>query len=393
MTKLPRLSEVSQQYLGQPMFRIIDLARSLEQQGLDVVHLEIGDPDFGTPHPIKTAAIRALEVDDTHYVSSWGLPEFRQAICDATRLSRNFEPNLNQVLVTPGANVGIWYAIESAVDPGDEVLYPDPGFPTYRSTIAATSARGVPYTLNPDDGFQVTVSSIEPHITSKSRLLILNSPQNPTGAVTTEENLREVFALAAERDLWVYADEIYARMNFGDTKHFSVSSIDRCLERTILSNGFSKAFAMTGWRLGTLIAPAALAERMMLLLQTTASCVPPFIQRGGLEALMGDQAPINTMMNEYRARRDFVIERLNSIPGVSCANPGGAFYAFPNVSVFGLSSEEVARRLLEECFVATVPGNHFGSGGEGFIRLAFATSMERLELGLERMKKFFESLQ
>ena len=390
---MPKLSKISQNYLGQPMFRIIDVARSLEQQGIDVVHLEIGDPDFSTPLPIKTASIRALEADDTHYVSSWGLPELRQAICDATRLSRNFEPNLNQVLVTPGANVGIWYAIESAVDPGEEVLYPDPGFPTYKSTIAATSAKGVPYPLNPNDGFQVTAASIEPHVTSKSRLLILNSPQNPTGAVTTEQNLRDVFALAAERDLWVYADEIYARMNFGDTKHFSVSTIDMCLERTILSNGFSKAFAMTGWRLGTIIAPAELAERMMLLLQTTASCVPPFIQRGGLEALMGDQAPINSMTNEYRTRRDFVVEKLNSITGISCANPGGAFYAFPNVSSFGMNSEEVARRLLEEYHVATVPGNHFGSGGEGFIRLAFATSMERLELGLERMRAFFENAQ
>lgn len=389
---MPNLASTAERLLGQPMFRIIDTARSLEVQGVDVVHLEIGDPDFNTPEAIKHAGIRAIQENETHYVSSWGIPEFRLAVQEVTKLSRGFRPDVGQVLITPGANISIFYAILNCADPGDEILYPDPGFPTYKSTIAATQSVGIPYMLREQDGFRMRVEGIEPLITSRTKLLIINSPQNPTGAVTEEDELRKIFELARERDIWVFSDEIYARMNYGDTKHFSVASIDQAQERVILANGFSKSFAMTGWRLGTVVAPAQLAEKMMLTLQTTSSCVPPFVQRAGLAALNGDQQEINAMMSTYKKRRDILIEGLNSIPGISCHNPGGAFYAFPNISSFGLSSANFAERLLTEAGVAVVPGQHFGASGEGFIRMAYATSEERILEGLSRLKQFCASL-
>jgi aminotransferase len=223
-------------------------------------------------------------------------------------------------------------------------------------------------------------------------MIIINSPQNPTGSVSSESSLREVFDLAQKYNLWIYSDEIYARMNYGETKHFSLSSIDKCNERVILANGFSKAFAMTGWRLGTVVAPESIAERMMLLLQTTASCVQPFVQRAGLAALMGPQEPINDMMRSYKERRDFVFNRLSIIPGIDCHLPGGAFYVFPDISKFSITSEEFADRLLDQALVAGVPGSHFGKSGEGFIRFAYATSLQRLELAMDRLEKFCRSL-
>lgn len=387
-----RTSKLAESLIGQPMFKIIDEARKLEQRGIDVVHLEIGDPDFDTPEFIRESGARAILEGDTHYVSSWGMPELRQAVQDVTELSRDFRPELNQVLITPGANISIYYAIATTTDPGEEVLYPSPGFPTYQSTVLATGTVGVPYPLKSEQGFSIKAENIEPLITPRTRLLILNSPQNPTGAVTSEKDLREVFELAEKYNLWIYSDEIYARMNYGEVPHFSLSTIDACRKRVILSNGFSKAFAMTGWRLGTIIAPEEIASKMMLLLQTTSSCVSPFIQRAGLSALRGDQSVINDMMRVYRERRDFVVDQLNSIPGIECHTPGGAFYVFPSIKSFKLSSEEFCDRLLLDGFVAAVPGSHFGKDGEGFIRIAYATSQNRLAEGLERLKIFVRGL-
>lgn len=390
---MPELASAAERLLGQPMFKIIDAARTLELQGVDVVHLEIGDPDFNTPDAIKNAGVRAIEENETHYVSSWGIPEFRLAVQEVTMLSRGFRPELEQVLITPGANISIFYAILNCANPGDEILYPDPGFPTYKSTIAATQSIGVPYQLREQDGFRIRAEAIAPLITSRTSLLIINSPQNPTGAVTEEDELRKIFDLARERDIWVFSDEIYARMNYGEIKHFSVASLDKAQERVILANGFSKSFAMTGWRLGTVVAPEPLAEKMMLTLQTTSSCVPPFIQRAGLAALNGEQHQINSMMSTYKHRRNVLVDGLNSIEGIRCHVPGGAFYAFANVSSFGLSSNEFAERLLTEAGVAVVPGHHFGASGEGFVRMAYATSEDRIMEGLTRLKRFCDSLK
>lgn len=375
----------AQQIEGQPMFKVIDRVKALEAQGRNIIHLEIGDPDFNTPKNIVNAAIESLENGETHYVSSWGMGDFVEVIKDATMSSRQFRPDANQVLVTPGANIAIFYAVFCLSNPGQEVLVPDPGFPTYLSAIRMCGGIPVPFPLKEENGFRMRAADIEPLITKNTRLLIINSPQNPTGAITEPWALKEIYELAVKHDLYIYSDEIYARMVYGDQEFFSISTLDECRERVILSNGFSKAFAMTGWRLGSLIMPAIVAERMMLLLQTTSSCVSPFLQRAGIEAITGDQEAINTMMMEYKFRRDLLVGGLNQIPGISCHLPGGAFYAFPNISSFGMSSEVFADYILNEAGIALLPGSCFGHQGEGFVRLVYASSRDNITNAISRL--------
>lgn len=370
---------------GQPMFKVIDKVKRLEAQGRDIVHLEIGDPDFTTPRHIIEAAQRSLEKGETHYGSSWGLADFIDTMRQATFKSRGFLPDVDQVLVTPGANISIFYAIFCTVNPGHEVLVPNPGFPTYLSTISMCGAQAVPYPLHESNGFRMRAEDIEPLITPRTRLLIINSPQNPTGAISEPEHLKEIYELAEKHDLYIYSDEIYSRMVYEDGRFFSIASLDQAQERVILSNGFSKAFAMTGWRLGSVIAPRVIAERMMMLLQTTSSCVSAFVQRAGIAAIEGDQSPVNEMMAAYRTRRDLLVQGLNAIPGIQCHLPGGAFYAFPNISSFGLSSEEFADVMLEKANVALLPGSNFGSQGEGFVRMVYASSEANIQKALERL--------
>ncbi len=370
---------------GQPMFKVIDKVKNLEAQGRDIVHLEIGDPDFTTPQHIVDAAKTSLDNGETHYGSSWGLSDFVDTMRRATHRSRGFMPEANQVLVTPGANISIYYAIFCLVNPGQEVLVPNPGFPTYLSSIAMCGASAVPYPLHEANGFAMRAADIEPLITPKTRLIIINSPQNPTGAITEPDHLKEIYDLAVKHDLYIYSDEIYSRMVYESNNFFSISSLDQAKERVILSNGFSKAFAMTGWRLGSVIAPALIAERMMMLLQTTSSCVSAFVQRAGIAAIEGDQNPVDLMMNEYKSRRDLLVDGLNSIPGITCHTPGGAFYAFPNISSFGMTSEEFVEVMLNQANVALLPGSSFGSQGEGFVRLVYASSMENIKKALERI--------
>lgn len=367
------------------MFKVLEKVARLEEAGLNIVHLEIGDPDFSTPRHIVEATKRSLDSGETNYVSSWGLPDFVQAIRNATLKSRGFLPDREQVLVTPGANISIFYTVFCLVNPGCEVLVPDPGFPTYLSAIKMCGAIPIPYKLCEKNGFRTRAVDIEPLITDRTRLLILNSPNNPTGAVTEADHLRRVFELARNYDLYVYSDEIYSRMVYDDRAFFSISSIDHARERVILSNGFSKAFAMTGWRLGSVIAPKEIAERMMLLLQTTSSCVSPFIQRGGIAAIEGEQSSVNAMMTAYRKRRDLLVDGLNSIRGIRCHKPGGAFYAFPNISSFGLSSENFSDMILQEAHVALLPGSNFGPSGEGFVRMVYATSEGEIREAISRI--------
>lgn len=371
--------------LGQPMFKVIDKVKRLEAQGRDIVHLEIGDPDFTTPRHIVEAAQHSLDRGETHYGSSWGLADFIETMRQATLMSRGFLPDADQVLVTPGANISIFYAIFCLVNPGHEVLVPNPGFPTYLSTISMCGAQAVPYPLHDHNGFRMRAADIEPLITPRTRLLIINSPQNPTGAITEPEHLKEIYALAEKHDLYIYSDEIYSRMVYEDGGFFSISSLDQARERVILSNGFSKAFAMTGWRLGSVIAPRVVAERMMMLLQTTSSCVPAFVQRAGIAAIEGDQASVREMMAAYRRRRDLLVQGLNAIPGIQCHLPGGAFYAFPNIASFGMSSEAFADAMLEKANVALLPGSNFGSQGEGFVRMVYASSEANIQKALERI--------
>jgi aspartate/methionine/tyrosine aminotransferase len=378
---------------GQPMFKLIETARELEKQGVDVIHLEIGDPDFDTPGNIKQAAINSIQNGETHYVSSWGVPELIDAVKFATFRSRRFTPDSNQVLVTPGANIGIFYAIFCIANSGDEVLVPDPGFPTYLSALAMCGVKPVPYQLNAKESFRANISEIESRITPNTRMIILTSPNNPTGSMLSKDELGAIFKLAQTYDIYIYSDEIYSRMVYEKNDFYSISELDHCKERVILANGFSKAFAMTGWRLGVLVAPKHIAEKMMLLLQTTSSCVSPFIQRAGAEAIIGDQTSVEAMMLEYRRRRDLLVDGLNSIPGVKCESPRGAFYAFADVSSFGLSSSEFASKALQECAVALLPGSDFGENGEGFVRLSFAASESRLGEAIYRLKQFCKGLK
>jgi aspartate/methionine/tyrosine aminotransferase len=370
---------------GQPMFKVIDKVKRLEAEGRNVVHLEIGDPDFATPQHIIAAAQKSLDLGETHYGSSWGLADFIETMRQATFKSRGFLPDVDQMLVTPGANISIFYSIFCLVNPGLEVLVPNPGFPTYLSSIGVCGAHAVPYPLHDKNGFRMRAADIEPLITPRARLLIINSPQNPTGAITEPEHLKEIYELAEKYDLYIYSDEIYSRMVYEDVEFFSIASLDQARERVILSNGFSKAFAMTGWRLGSVIAPKLVAERMMMLLQTTSSCVSAFVQRAGIAAIEGDQSPVVEMMTAYQKRRNLLVDGLNAIPGIQCHLPGGAFYAFPNISSFGLTSEDFADVMLEKANVALLPGSNFGSQGEGFVRMVYASSESNIQMALDRM--------
>lgn len=382
---MKNLSSVSYRIDGQPMFKYLQKAKQLELSGKKLIHMEIGEPDFDTPNNIIWAAVRSLAAGETHYTSSFGTLEFREAVQFATQRSRGFTPNLDQILITPGANISIFYAIYCLVDPGFEVIAPDPGFPTYYSNIKMCGAIPVPVPLTEKHEFRMVAEEVEKRITKKTRLIIINSPHNPTGSVMTAEEIKQIYDLAVKYDLYLFSDEIYARLNY-DFPFCSPSIYDHCKDRVIVSNGFSKAYAMTGWRLGTVIAPAIVIDRMAALLQTTSSCVSQFIQKAGIETIYGSQESVTSMIAEYNVRRDILVNGLNKIKGISCLTPGGAFYVFPNISETGMTSDEFIDLLMEIGIVA-LPGNCFGEHGEGYIRLCYATSRKNIYDALDLMGK------
>jgi aspartate/methionine/tyrosine aminotransferase len=380
------LSRVTSKIDGQPMFKYLDMAKVLEAQGRHLIHMEIGEPDFDTPMNVTWAAVQSLASGETHYCSSFGLQEFREAVQFATERSRGFKPDLNQVLITPGANIAIYYAVFCLVDPGYEVIVPDPGFSTYYSNIKMCGAVPVRVALKEENEFRMSPDDIEAAITDKTRLIIINSPHNPTGSVLTTDEVKRIYEIAKKHDIYIYSDEIYARMNYEPIGFASPSIYDHCKDRVILSNGFSKAFAMTGWRLGTLIGPADVIERMAALLQTTSSCVSPFVQRAGIEAIRGSQEAVTNMMAEYQARRDLLVNGLNRVKGITCLKPGGAFYVFPSIKATGKTSDQIVE-ILMDAGVVTLPGHCFGEHGDGYIRLCYATSRENIQEGLNRIYK------
>lgn len=384
---MKELSSSSLNIDGQPMFKYLDRAKELERKGKHLVHMEIGDPDFSTPPNIIEAAYRSMYNGGTHYCSSFGLSSFRESVCQHVKDSRGFTPDLNQVLITPGANVGIFYAVFCLVNPGYEVIVPDPGFSTYYSTIKMCGAKAVRVPLLEKNHFRMNPQDIENAITDKTRLIIINSPNNPTGSVMTLNEVRLVYDIAKRYNVYIYSDEIYSRMSYDRSLIYSPSVYDKCKEHVILSDGFSKSFAMTGWRLGTLVGPSEVIERMSALLQTTASCVSPFIQEAGKEALEGPQEEVYNMMREFKERRNLLVDGLNAINGFSCVKPGGAFYVFPNITGTGFTSEEVFEGLLEYG-VVSCPGTCFGEYGEGYIRLCYATSKNNIKLALERINRW-----
>lgn len=370
------------------MFQILTLTRELERQGKEILHFELGDPDFDTPVYIIDAAIAALRSGETHYVSSAGLRELKEAAADVTVRSRGFRPDLNQLLVCPGVNVMIFYAASCLVNPTEEVIVPDPGFVSYFSILKFLGIKIIRVPLYEENEFRLNPEDVKKAITPNTRMIIINSPSNPTGAVMKDDEIREIYEIARQYDLYLLSDEIYARMIYEEagTKHHSPGKYDHCKERTIIANGFSKSYAMTGWRLGVATGPEEVISKMALLLETTTSCVSPFIQKAGIEALRGSQEPIFRMVEEYRKRRDALVDGLNSLPGVSCLKPKGAFYVFPNIKKTGMTSEEFTELMLYKAGVALAPGPIFGEHAQGYVRLCYTTSLEVIHKAIERMR-------
>ena len=384
---MKKLSNAALSVSGQPMFKVLDKAEQLERDGKKIIHFELGEPKFDTPRNIVDAAVKSLQNGDTHYVNSYGKYQLRTLIQETTLKSRGFKPDINQILITPGANAVIFLAISCLVNRGEEVIIPDPGFPTYISSANFLGAKIVTVPLYEHNSFKLNPDDLRSKITSKTRLIIINSPSNPTGSLIDPDELIEIAKIAEEKDIYLLSDEVYARMVFEESeKFFSMGLQDACKKRIIIANGFSKAFAMTGWRLGAAIGPAVIIEKMMLVLQTISSCVPPFIQEGGIEAIQGDKADLKEMMDFYKKNRDYLVDNLNLIKGITCLKPDGAIYAFPNITGTGMSSESFANYLLDNCGIAVIPGNHFGVSGEGYVRLSYTISFELIVEAIEKMK-------
>ena len=368
-------------------FEVLARARALEATGKKIVHLEIGEPDFDTPKFIRQAATQALEEGWTHYCPSAGLPEFRKVIAEQWKAERGIPCDHENVVVTPGAKPIMFFVMLALLEEGDEVLYPNPAFPIYESVANFVGARPVPLALREENGFDLDLKELESKITSRTRLLVLNSPHNPTGAVLKPETVEGIAALARKHDFHILSDEIYARIQY-DGRHLSVASLPGMAERTIVLDGFSKTYAMTGWRLGFGIMEKALAVHVARLMTNSNSCTSAFIQRAGMAALTGPQAEIKAMVEEFRARRDVMVEGLNAIPGITCTKPHGAFYVFPNIRGTGVKSAELARLMLEQAGVACLSGTAFGVHGEGHLRFSYANSLENIRTALGWMGEY-----
>jgi aspartate aminotransferase len=367
-------------------FEVLVKARALEAQGKHIIHLEIGEPDFDTPANIRNAAKTALDKGYTHYGPSPGLPELRKTIAEYMTKHRRVQFNPNQVVVTPGGKPIMFYVIMACVDSGDEVIYPNPGFPIYESVINFVGAEPVPLALKEEKGFRFDIADLKKLITAKTRMLILNSPQNPTGGILTNDDLKEIAALAVKHDLMVLSDEIYSRIIYDGFTHTSIATFPGMSERTIILDGFSKTYAMTGWRLGFGVMPESLVPSIAQLQINATSCTASFSQIAGIEALVGPQEEVVKMVAEFKRRRDVIVDGLNTIPGVRCLKPLGAFYVFPNITATGKPSKFLADYLLNEAGVAALSGTAFGAFGEGYLRFSYANSVENIQIALERVR-------
>ena len=366
-------------------FEVLSKAKALERQGKSIIHLEIGEPDFDTPANVVDAATGALREGWTHYGPSAGLPELRQAIADDVSQSRTVEVSPDEVVVVPGGKPIIFYTMLALIDRGDEVIYPNPGFPIYESMINYAGGTAVPIPLREERDFAVDPAELESLITDHTRLIILNSPQNPTGGVLSRRGIERIANAIGDRNILVLSDEIYRRLQF-EGEPFSILSIPWMQDRTILLDGFSKTYAMTGWRMGYGVMRADLAAQFTRLMTNSNSCTASFTQRAGIEALTGDQAPVERMRAEFESRSRFFVDGLNRIPGFSCRMPKGAFYVFPNIEKTGWKSKALADELLDSVGVAALSGTAFGRFGEGYLRFSVANSMAQLEQALNRIE-------
>src|SRR5215467_1504175 len=368
-------------------FEVLNKARALERQGKDIIHLEIGEPDFDTPANIVEAAVDALHKGWTHYGPSAGLPDLRQAIAEDISRTRLVEVASDEVVVVPGGKPIIFYALLALVDVGDEVIYPNPGFPIYESMINYAGARAVPIRLREDRDFGLDVNELASLINDNTRLIILNSPQNPTGGVLSKRDIHDIADAIGDRNIMVLSDEIYSRLLF-EGEHYSIMSVPGFKERTILLDGFSKTWAMTGWRMGYGVMRPDLAAQITRLMTNSNSCTASFTQVAGIEAIRGDQSSVDRMRAEFQRRRDVFVAGLNKIKGFSCRMPKGAFYVFPNVTKTGWSSKKLADALLDQAGVACLSGTAFGDFGEGYLRFSVANSLENLNKALDRIQQW-----
>ena len=368
-------------------FETLAKAKELERQGKSIVHLEIGEPDFDTPEHIRDAAKQALDDGFTHYGASAGQIELREAIAKHQTERQGYDVSADSVIVTPGGKPVMFFTIMALVEQGVEVIYPNPGFPIYESMINYMGGIAVPMQLNEESGYNADIDNLRSLITPRTKLIIINSPNNPCGSVIPESDLEKIAEMAVENDLVVLADEIYKDMYYGDQEHVSITKFPGMRERTVILDGFSKSYAMTGWRLGYGVFPDFLVEPVTRLMTNSVSCTSVFSQMAAIAALEGPQDSVAAMMEEFTKRRDLVVEGLNSLPGITCPVPKGAFYAFPNIRATGMSSQEFANKALYDAGVALLAGTAFGAFGDGYIRISFANSQENLLEAIERLRK------
>ena len=368
-------------------FEVLVRAKALEKQGRSIVHLEIGEPDMNTPSNVIEAGVNALRQGYTHYGPAAGLPELREAIAHEVSASRGIKVAPEEVVVVPGGKPIIFFSMLALVDEGDEVIYPNPGFPIYESMINFLSAKGVPIPLREDRDFRLDVNELADLITDRTKLLILNSPHNPTGGIITKEDVQDIARAIGDRDIMVLSDEIYSRLTF-EGEPYSIASVDGFKDRTIILTGFSKTYSMTGWRLGYGVMRRDLAQHFARLQTNSTSCTATFTQIAGIEAVRGDQSEAEKMRQEFQRRRDVFVKGLNQIKGFSCRMPKGAFYTFPNITATGWPSKKLADALLDEAGVAGLSGTAFGAYGEGHMRFSTANSIENLQTALDRIDQW-----
>ncbi|OLB20096.1 MAG: aspartate aminotransferase [Acidobacteriales bacterium 13_2_20CM_55_8] len=382
-----RLAERMSRLGTETAFEVLNKARALERQGKKIIHLEIGEPDFDTPKNIVEAGVGALRQGWTHYGPSAGLPELRHAIAEEVGRSRGVKISDDEVVVVPGGKPIIFFVILALADAGDEVIYPNPGFPIYESMIRYVGAHAVPIRLREEKDFGFDIDELAGLITDRTRLIILNSPHNPTGGVLQKQDIRDIAEAIGERNIMVLSDEIYSRLIF-DGEHYSMMSVPGFKERTILLDGFSKTYAMTGWRMGYGVMRPDLATHITRLMTNSNSCTASFTQIAGIEAIRGDQSSVEVMRKEFQARRDVFVAGLNRIKGFSCRMPKGAFYVFPNIMKTGRKSKKLADAMLDQAGVACLSGTAFGDFGEGYLRFSVANSLENLSKALERIEQW-----
>jgi aspartate/methionine/tyrosine aminotransferase len=383
---MPNIATRVSQLTGEGALAVFARAKELERQGRSIIHLELGEPDFHPAAPVVDAVRAAVANGRDRYVATRGIPPLRSAIADYLDLTRKLRVTPDEVLVAPGCKMALALAMMALVEPGDEVLYPDPGFPIYPSFTRGLGAKAVPFVLSEKNGFQPDIAEIAGKITPKTRVFIFNSPGNPTGTVFREKALEEIARLAKKHDLWVISDEVYARILFcGEYK--SIRALPEMAERTVIIDGFSKSFAMTGWRLGYAVAGRSVIDALDLLVMNTFTCTAEFTQVAAIEALEDSTGAVPAMVGEYKKRRDIFVSRLNQIPGFRCQTPDGAFYAWVNIEDTGRSAEEVQRLLLEEAGVAGIAGAAFGTEGKNYLRFSLVSAPELLEEALDRIER------